>query len=73
MCSLPLLSHDRALGVLNVGRERPEAFSPQDVELLRQVSQQIAIAVENALAYRQIEELKEKLNTERLYLEEVPA
>lgn len=70
VCSVPLLSHDRVLGVLSVGSERPDAFSPYDVELLTQVSQQIAIAVENALAYRQIEELKEKLNTERLYLED---
>lgn len=70
VCSVPLLSHDRVIGVLNVGSERLDAFSSHDVELLGQVGQQIAIAVENALAYRQIDELKEKLNTERLYLED---
>ena len=70
VCSVPLLSHERVLGVLNVGSNRANAFSANDVELLGQVGQQIAIAVENALAYRQIEELKEKLNTERLYLED---
>src|SRR5262245_37788193 len=70
VCSAPLLSRDRALGVLNVASTRPNAFSPEDVELLAQVAQQIAIAVENGLAYRQIAELKEKLNTERLYLED---
>jgi formate hydrogenlyase transcriptional activator len=70
VCSVPLLSHDRVLGVLNVGSERANAFSPEDVDLLRQVGQQVAIAVENALAYRQIEELKEKLDTEKLYLED---
>jgi formate hydrogenlyase transcriptional activator len=42
---------------------------PEDVELLNQVAQQIAIAVENGLAYREIAELKEKLNKEKLYLE----
>jgi formate hydrogenlyase transcriptional activator len=57
------------LGALNVGSARPDAFSESDVELLRQVAQQVAIAVENALAYREIAELKEKLNIEKLYLE----
>jgi formate hydrogenlyase transcriptional activator len=70
VCSVPLLSHDRVLGALTVASDRPNAFSQDDVELLGQVAQQVAIAVENALAYRQIDELKEKLNTERLYLED---
>ena len=69
-CSIPLLSHDRVLGTLNVGRLREDAFAPEEVELLSQVAQQIAIAVENGLAYRQIAELKEKLNEEKLYLED---
>ena len=69
-CSVPLLSHDRALGALNVGRRREDAFSPEDVELLSQVARQIAIAVENALAYQEIAELKDKLAKEKLYLED---
>src|SRR5688572_24354645 len=68
-CSIPLQSHDRILGTLNVGRLREDAFSRDEVELLSQVAQQIAIAVENGLAYREIAELKEKLNEEKLYLE----
>jgi formate hydrogenlyase transcriptional activator len=36
---------------------------------LGQVAQQVAIAVDNALAYRQIGELKDKLAEEKLYLE----
>jgi formate hydrogenlyase transcriptional activator len=70
VCSVPLLSHDRVLGALNIGSERAGAFSADDVELLGQVAQQIAIAVENGLAFREIAELKEKLNTEKLYLED---
>ncbi len=70
VCSVPLLSHGRVLGALNVASERADAFSPDDVELLGQVAQQIAIAVENGLAFREIAELKEKLNTEKLYLED---
>ncbi|MGH7229853.1 MAG: sigma 54-interacting transcriptional regulator [Nitrospiraceae bacterium] len=69
-CCAPLLLHDRALGGLNVGRRREDAFTQEDVELLGQVAQQIAIAVENGLAYREIAELKEKLTKEKLYLED---
>ena len=69
-CSLPLLSHNRTMGALNVGRRKDDGFSSEDVELLRQVAQQIAIAVENALAYKEIAELKDKLTEEKLYLQE---
>ena len=68
-CSIPLQSHDRILGTLNIGRLHEDAFNHEDVELLSQVAQQIAIGVENGLAYREIAELKEKLNEEKLYLE----
>ena len=69
-CSVPLLSHDRALGALNVGRCNAEAFSPEDIELLTEVAKQVAIAVENAQTYRQLAELKDKLAKEKVYLEE---
>ena len=69
-CSIPLLSHDRLLGALNVGRTCELPFTPAEVDLLMQVAQQVAIGVENGLAYRQIAELKEKLNEEKLYLED---
>jgi formate hydrogenlyase transcriptional activator len=69
-CCIPLISHDRVLGTLNVGSGRADAFSKDHIELVGQVAQQITIAVENALAYRQIAELKDKLNTEKLYLED---
>jgi formate hydrogenlyase transcriptional activator len=70
LCSVPLLSHNRALGALNVGRRREDAFAQDELDLLGQVGQQVAIAVENALAYRQIAELKDKLAEEKLYLQD---
>jgi formate hydrogenlyase transcriptional activator len=69
-CSCPLISHGQALGVLNVGRLRESAFSENDSQLLTQVASQLAIAIENALAYREIDALKSKLEEEKLYLEE---
>jgi formate hydrogenlyase transcriptional activator len=70
ICCVPLITHGQAFGTLNVASRRADAFSPQDVELLQQVAAQIAIAVENALAFKEIEALKNKLAEEKLYLEE---
>jgi formate hydrogenlyase transcriptional activator len=69
-CSVPLLSHDRVLGALDIGRRRGDMFAAKEIDLLQQVAKQIAIAVENAQAYHQITELKDKLAKEKLYLEE---
>ena len=69
-CTIPLISHDRALGVLGVARLSENPFTEADAELLTEVGKQVAIAVENALAYREIDALKNKLQEEKLYLQE---
>jgi formate hydrogenlyase transcriptional activator len=69
-CSVPLLLHDHVLGALDIGRRREETFAPEEIELLGEVSKQIAIAVENARAYSEITQLKDRLAKENLYLEE---
>ncbi|HTQ58302.1 MAG TPA: sigma 54-interacting transcriptional regulator [Bryobacteraceae bacterium] len=67
---IPLLRGDRALGTLNVASMRDANFAREDVELLVQIGNELAIAVENALAFRQIAELKDRLAEEKLYLED---
>jgi formate hydrogenlyase transcriptional activator len=69
MC-VPLATGKRRLGTLNVASLRERAFTREQLDLLGQIAAQVAIAVENALAYRQIEELKDKLAEEKLYLED---
>ncbi len=69
-CLVPLVNKGRALGVLAVGRTTDYVFTTDDLEFLTQVSGQVAIAVENALAYREISDLKDKLAQEKLNLEE---
>jgi formate hydrogenlyase transcriptional activator len=69
-CFLPLISRNRAIGTLVLGRLRDDAFTQGDVGFLAQIANQIALAVENALAYREIRELKEQLSKEKLYLED---
>ncbi len=70
LCYIPLVNRGRALGILGLGRRQENAFSEDDAEFLAVAAGQIAIAVENALAYREISELKDKLAQEKLYLEE---
>jgi formate hydrogenlyase transcriptional activator len=68
--SVPLICHDRVLGTINVGSLKECAFTKKDAELLEQIAVQVAIAVENSLAYRELATLKNKLASEKLYLEE---
>jgi formate hydrogenlyase transcriptional activator len=69
-CLLPLVGRDEVLGVLGLGKRRENAFSREDIEFLTQVASQLAIALENALAYGQIADLKDRLAQEKLYLED---
>ena len=70
MLRLPLIARDRVLGVLSLGSAQPNAFTDDDVTFLGQVAAQIAIAVENALAYKEIADLKDTLAREKVYLED---
>ena len=67
---MPLLTSKGSLGTLNVGSKKDQAFSVQDEEILNQIAAQLAIALDNARAYREIRELKDRLAEEKLYLED---
>ncbi len=70
LCHIPLISRSRTIGLLSLARLAPTPFSPRDVEFLTLVGNQVAIAVENALSYREIAELKDRLAHEKVYLED---
>jgi formate hydrogenlyase transcriptional activator len=70
LCHIPLISRGRTLGLLSLARLAPVPFSPRDLEFLTLVGNQVAIAVENALAFREIAELKDRLSQEKVYLED---
>jgi formate hydrogenlyase transcriptional activator len=70
LCLIPLVNRGRVLGILGTSRTTETPFTPEDVDFLSRASGQIAIAIENALAYQEISELKDKLAQEKLYLEE---
>jgi formate hydrogenlyase transcriptional activator len=68
--SVPLISNQGPIATMTLASRKPDAFSESDVELMVQISVQVAIAVENALAFQQIGELKNRLAEEKLYLED---
>ena len=69
-CCVPLITKGRAFGTLNLASRSLDAFSEADAELLNRAAAQVAIAVENALAFKEIDSLKDKLAVEKTYLEE---
>jgi formate hydrogenlyase transcriptional activator len=70
VCCVPLTTHGRTFGTINFASRNLQNFSTPDVDLLCQVASQVAIALENALAFKEIDALKDKLAVEKLYLEE---
>jgi formate hydrogenlyase transcriptional activator len=69
-CWLPLTTARRRLGALVFTSNQPSTYDAADVGFLQQVANQVAVAVENALAFQEIEALKDKLAKENAYLEE---
>ena len=69
-CLVPLTARDRTIGTLDLGRMTDDPWTPDDVEFLVEVAKQVSLAVQNALAYRELEELKDRLATEKLNLED---
>jgi formate hydrogenlyase transcriptional activator len=69
-CSIPLSTPNGIVGTLELGRIGGRSFTEEEVELGVQVARQIAVAVENSLAFRELDDLKEKLASEKLYLED---
>ena len=69
VCSVPLIAGNRVWGTLNPSSVLENAFGPPEVEYLQQVGNQIAVALQNAHAYREIAQLKDRLAQEKRYLE----
>jgi len=69
LCCVPLTTSKDTLGTLNFGSTKPNAFQTEDFELFTQIAAQVAVAIENERAYREIEQLKDRLAAEKQYLE----
>ena len=69
-CSIPLITRNGVIGTIALGRFNDDEWRTEDLDFLVQVAHQIAIAVENSLTYSELSEIKERLATEKLYLED---
>jgi formate hydrogenlyase transcriptional activator len=69
-CWVPLVHHDKAIGALSVVSRQEGGFGQHDVEMLLQIAGQVAMAVDHAMAFRRIAELRERLSQEKKYLED---
>jgi formate hydrogenlyase transcriptional activator len=65
----PLATGSGPLGLLAIGSRKPHAFAQEDLDLLTQISIQISLALDNALAYGRLNASAARLEEERLYLE----
>ncbi len=69
LAHIPLKGRAGTVGVLTLGTHREGAFSTKDLAFLTQIARQVAIAIENARAFGEVSDLKNKLTQEKLYLE----
>src|SRR6516225_5029609 len=70
LCDLPLTTARCRLGALAFGSRHIGAYDAADVDFLQLVANQVAVAVENALAFDEIQALKDQLHQQKVYLEE---
>ena len=69
-CWVPLVHHGKAIGTLGVLSRIEHGIGLQDVSMLERIAVQVAMAVDNSLAFRRIAELRDKLRQEKQYLQE---
>ena len=69
-CWLPLATARRRLGTLVFTSKQQAMYDHADVHFLQLIANQVAVVVENALAFQEIEALKDKLAKEKAYLED---
>lgn len=69
-CWVPLIHREVAVGALAAASRSEAAFTSREVEMLVQVADQVAMAVSNAMVFKQIAELRDRLRQEKQYLEE---
>jgi len=65
----PLATSSGPLGILAIGSRKANAFGQEDLDLLSQISTQISLALDNALAYGRLNASAARLEDERVYLE----
>ncbi len=69
-CLVPLIVRGRSIGTLNLASRTAGSYTEADLELLQEIGNQVALAVENMQSYEEIATLKARLEKENVYLRE---
>ena len=69
-CVVPLVAMGKSIGTFTLWSEARDRYTQADAELLREVANQIAIAIANMKSYEEIKALKGRLEKEIVYLQE---
>ncbi len=69
-CLVPLRDGNQAMGALLFSSTKPKAFGLRESKALGEIGAQIATTLNNALAFRQIADLRDRFRREKQYLEE---
>lgn len=69
-CVLPLIARDRILGVLALGKRDDSAYSQDELDYLGQVSNQVAILIENDFLHAELTKLKAEFGVTSAHVEE---
>nr|GFC33880.1 hypothetical protein [Tanacetum cinerariifolium] len=67
---VPIALKDQPVAVLVVASKAAYAFTDKDLKTLQELANQLALALENLLAYERIHRLSEQLELEKTYLSE---
>jgi formate hydrogenlyase transcriptional activator len=67
--ALPLVGASGPIGAMVLGSRKENSFTQADLDLLSQVSSQISLAIDNALAYGRLSASRDHLEDQRVYLE----
>jgi len=64
----PLIAHGKLIGLLGLGAETPNAFTPEHIEIAHEVANQIAVALRQAQLHIDLETERQRLHTLVEYL-----
>lgn len=66
-CILPLVARDRILGLIALARRDDRAYSQDELDFLEQVSNQVAVLLENEFLHIELQKLKQEFGGESAY------
>jgi formate hydrogenlyase transcriptional activator len=61
LCALPLRTAHRQLGCFSIGSRQPNAYSPDEIEFLSLVADEVALAIDDSYHFEALQQEKDRL------------